>query len=158
MSVRKLQSYLGATTSLATLSEQVKRLRALQGAWESLAFPALAQSCKVGSLRDQTLVLYASNGAVAAKTRQLIPSILEKFQKMGFEVTVILVRVQARSMSPASRPQKALRLGMTARDALRKLADQVGASPLQDSLTRMLERHAEQNDATEGEERGEDKQ
>lgn len=145
MSVRTIQSYIGSATPLAILSEQVARLLSLQRTWESVAPQRLAHFCQVASLRDRTLVLYANNGAVAAKVRQLVPSLLEKFQKKGLEITAILVRVQAGSMTAVSDPPKTMRLEGCALDALRQLTERLGASPLREALEKMLERHTEQD-------------
>ncbi|MDO9188594.1 MAG: DciA family protein [Sulfurimicrobium sp.] len=142
MSVRKLQSYFTSTSGLAALAEHVSRLSELQRLWEKIAPPPLAQMCKVSGLQDRTLVLYANNGAIAAKVRQLAPTVLEKFQKKGLEVTSILVRVQASYRPPQERPPKTLRLGSAGAARLRQLAGQLDESPLKRALESMLERHA----------------
>lgn len=147
MSARKLQSYLGSTATLAALSSHVEHLLELQRLWESLAPSPLAQMCRVSGLQDRILVVYANSGAVAAKVRQLAPTVLEKFQKKGLEVTAILVRVQARYVVQETKPIKTLLLGTAGSASLRRLADQLTASPLKQALERMLERHAEQDDA-----------
>ncbi|MFA5241869.1 MAG: DUF721 domain-containing protein [Sulfuricella sp.] len=142
MSVRKLQSYLTSTTSLAALAERIAHVSKLQRLWERLAPPPLAQMCRVSGLQDRILVLYANNGAIAAKIRQLAPTVLEKFQKNGVEVTAILVRVQADFRPLRERPPKTLRLGSAGAASLRQLAVQLEESPLKRALEAMLERHA----------------
>lgn len=142
MSVRKLQSYLTSTAGLAALAERVAHVSELQRLWEKLAPPPLAQMCKVSGIQDRILVLYANNGAIAAKARQLAPTVLEKFQKRGVEVTAILVRVQADFRPPRERPPKTLRLGSAGAASLRRLAVQLEESPLKRALEAMLERHA----------------
>lgn len=81
MSARKLQSYFGATATLTALAGQAGRICALQQHWEQVAPSPLAQMCKVSGLQDQVLVLYANNGAIAAKVRQLAPTMLDKLKK-----------------------------------------------------------------------------
>jgi hypothetical protein len=142
MSVRKLQSYFTSTTGLAALAERVARVSELQRLWENLAPQPLSQLCKVSGLQDRILVVYANNGAIAAKVRQLAPTVLEKFQKRGVEVTAILVRVQASYRPPQERPPKTLRLGSAGFASLRQLAGQLEGSPLKQALEAMLERHA----------------
>jgi hypothetical protein len=115
----------------------------LQRQWESIAPPVLAQACKVSGLKDQVLVLYANNGAIAAKVRQLAPSLLDKLQQRGVEVTAILVRVQARFLVSEQKPIKNLRIGAAGRESLRQLAGKLENSPLKQALERLLERHAE---------------
>lgn len=142
MSARKLQSYFGSTATLAALAGQVERVCALQRHWEQVAPPTLAQMCQVSGLQDQVLVLYANNGAIAAKLRQLAPTMLDKLKKRGVEVTAIQVRVQARFLAPEQKPVKSLRLGTAGRESLRQLAERLDASPLKQALESMLERHA----------------
>lgn len=143
MSARKFQSYLGSTATLAALAGQVERVLDLQRQWEKVAPPVLAQACRVSGLQDRVLVLYANNGAIAAKVRQLAPTMLDKFQKRGVEVTAILVRVQARYLMPEQKPIKNLQIGAAGRESLRRLAEQLERSPLKQALERLLERHAE---------------
>jgi len=142
MSARKLRSFLDSSATLVALSAQVERLLELQRIWERIAPPNLAHACNVASLRDQVLALYANNGAVAAKVRQLAPTLLEKAQKSGLEVTAISVRVQARPEMPENKPIKTLHLGPSAAASLRLLAGRLEESPLRQAVERMLERHS----------------
>lgn len=148
MSVRKLQSYFSSTAGLAVLAGRVARLSELQHAWEMLALPPLARMCRVSGLQDGVLVVYANNGAIAAKVRQLAPTLLEKFQKKGLEVTAILVRVQADFRPPRERPPKTLRLGSAGVASLRQLAGRLEESPLRRAIETMLERHAIEDGAS----------
>lgn len=142
MSARKLQSYFSATTTLAALAGGAERVRALQQLWEQVAPQELARSCKASGLRDHVLVLYANNGAIAAKVRQLAPTMLDKFKKKGLEVTAIQVRVQVLFPERGVKPIKTLRLGSVGRESLRQLADRLADSPLKQTLERLLDRHA----------------
>lgn len=141
MSARKLQSYFGATATLAALAGQAERMRTLQQHWEQVAPQPLAETCQVGGVQDQILVLYANNGAIAAKIRQLAPTLLDKFKKKGLEVTAIQVRVQVHRPAPDKKPVRRPQLGSAGMDSLRQLAERLEASPLRQALERMLERH-----------------
>lgn len=156
MSTRKLRSFFGASATLSALSVQVERLLELQRLWERIAPTAVARACSVASLRDRTLAVYASNGAVAAKVRQLTPTLLEKAQKSGLEVTAISVRVQARPVAKETKPIKNLHFGPSAEASFRHLAGQLEPSPLRTALERVLERHSGENDPPHGGERAKD--
>ncbi len=158
MSVRKLQSFFTSTSGLAALAERVARLSELQRLWERLAPPPLAQMCRISGLQDRVLVVYANNGAVAAKVRQLAPTVLEKFQKTGLEVTSILVRVQASYRPPQEKPPKTLRLGAAGASSLRQLAERLDESPLKRALESMLERHAVEDGPSHEDQGGKHKQ
>lgn len=148
MSVRKLQSYFSSATGFAALAERVAYLSELQRVWEGLAPQPLAQMCQISGLQDRVLVLYANNGAIAAKARQLAPTLLEKFQKKGFEVTSILVRVQAGFAPHREKPPKTLSLGTAGTESLRQLAGELEDSPLRQAIEAMLKRHAIKDGAT----------
>ena len=60
-----------------------------------IAPPQLAQRCALGGFFKRKLTIYARNGAIAAKLRQTLPSLLSKFQAKGYEVTAIRIAVQA---------------------------------------------------------------
>ncbi len=156
MSVRKLQSYFTSATSLAALAARVAHLSELQRLWEKLAPPPLAQMCKISGLQDRVLVLYANNGAIAAKARQLAPTLLEKFQKRGFEVTSILVRVQAGFRPRQEKPPKTLRLGPAGVASFRQLAGELEESPLKQAIEAMLKRHAVEDGSAHEDQGGKD--
>jgi hypothetical protein len=138
MSAQKLQSWLSSGAALSSLAHQAAALGELQRLWETLAPPPLGRACRVAGIKDRVLSLYASNGAMAAKVRQLAPSLLEKLQKKGFEVTSIQVRVQVDVMTEPARPAKSLVLGAVACESLRDLADHLEDSPLRDAVEKML--------------------
>lgn len=155
MSARKLRSFFGSSATLAALSAQVDHLLELQRVWTRIAPPSLVQSCNVASLRDGVMALYASNGAVAAKVRQLTLSLLEKAKKNGVEVTAISVRVQARPLPREDKPIKTLRFGPAALASMRQLAGGLDPSPLREALERLLQRHAGEDDAAHGDQSAE---
>lgn len=158
MSVRKLQSYFSTSAGLGALAERVAQLSELQRLWETLAPPSLAQMCRVGGVQDQVLVMYASNGAIAAKLRQLAPTMLEKFKETGVEVASIRVRVQVSFLPPVRTPVKSLRLGAAGAASLGQLAEQLSASsPLRRALEAILERHMLEDGASHENQSGEHK-
>ena len=101
--------------------------------------PSLARSSQVYRLDQQTVVIAANNGAVAAKLRQMTSELISLFQARGCEVTGIQIKVQVavqtRQISSESR-----KLGKTARDALNKLDDSLADSPLKTALRRLVRR------------------
>ncbi|MGH8710041.1 MAG: hypothetical protein ACREVA_01790, partial [Burkholderiales bacterium] len=82
--------------------------------------------------------LFADNGAVAAKLKQLTPSLLVKFQKRGYEVTAIRVEVQPPPRQAP--PRKKIRLSGKAADHLQELAERLPVSPLRAALEGLLVR------------------
>ncbi len=138
MPARKLGFYFDATPALQSLVRQAQRLIEMQQVFTEIAPEPLAQFGRVGQFARSSLLLFADNGAVAAKLKQLTPSLLVKFHKRGYEVTAIRVEVQPPSR-PAP-PRKQIRLSGKATDQLRELAASLPASPLRAALEGLLAR------------------
>lgn len=133
---QRLNSYFGASQELLQLTRKAGRLAGLQRLYEQLAPVSLARASHVLQLEQNTLLLAADNGAVAAKLRQLAPQLALLFQNGGCEVTGIQVRVQvsAPPVKPAAVPAT---LSATGRKRLTELADTLPDSPLKSSLQRL---------------------
>lgn len=142
MPARKLGSYLGNSSRLQALTRQVQHLAALERTWKEIAPSPLASSATVGVLQQQTLVIFAANGAVAAKLRQLLPSLVGKFQKRGFEVTAIRIEVQAPPRRAEAPRKKTAALSPKALERLAELEQSLQASTLKNALQTLLRRHA----------------
>jgi hypothetical protein len=137
------------------MAEPEARMSELQRLWDKIAPPPLDRMCSISNLQGQILVVYANNGAIAAKVRQTAPTLMEKFQKRGVEVTSILVRVQVGFRPPKERPAKRICIGEAGLSSLRQLAFQLEASPLKAALEKMLERQAVEHRASHENQRGE---
>src|ERR1700688_4540163 len=122
-----ISRYLKASSDLAAVTQHAERLLALQQLFEVIAPPALAQHCRVANFKQGKLVLYAANTLIAAKLRQIVPSLSDDFSNRGWKVTAIQVGVQQRGDEPQSTTPAAVPLGPAARAGLaafaRKAAD-----------------------------------
>lgn len=135
----RLNAYLASNHELRQLSSKASQLMALQRHYESIAPPPLARNSQVLRLQQQTLVIGANNGAVAAKLRQMTTELISRFQARGCEVTGIQIKVQVAAPPPAI-PSKPRRLGKTAVDALSDLDQNLADSPLKTALRRLIRR------------------
>ena len=144
MPTRKLGSYFDSNPALQSLVKEASRLIEMQKVFAAIAPPPLARSGRVGRFAHGSLLLLADNGAVAAKLLQLVPSLLVKFQKRGYEVTAI--RVTAQPPSHAAVPHKNMKLSHKARAYLSKLASGLPATPLRIALEKMAEPPLDDND------------
>lgn len=142
MPAHPAHSFLNAAPNLQTLLQQAQKLLALQQAWNEVAPKPLAAASKVGALRQQTLIVYANNGAIAGKLRQLVPSLLEKIQKRGVEITAIRVDVQVEALPPGKKP-KDLTVSHNALSSLEKLEQSLADSPLKNALHTLIQRHSD---------------
>ncbi len=142
MPAHPAHSFLSTAPNLQSLLQQAQKLLALQQAWDDVAPKPLAAASRVGAVRQQTLIVYANNGAVAGKLRQLVPSLLEKIQKQGVEVTAIRVDVQVEALPPKKKP-KDLTVSHNALSSLGKLEQGLADSPLKNALHALIRRHSD---------------
>ncbi len=141
MPAHPAHSFLSEAPNLQGLLQQAQKLLALQETWNEVAPKALAAASRVGAVRQQTLIVYANNGAVAGKLRQLVPSLLEKIQKRGVEVTAIRVDVQVEAPPPGKK-SKDLVVSDNALSSLGKLEHSLDDSPLKNALQNLIRHHS----------------
>lgn len=98
---RSLGDCLESDDGLAKYSTHVKRLSRFQRAFQ--ATTPLSHSANVANFRLGKVVIHAANGAVAAKLKQIAPTLVETFRAVAAEVTGIETRVQPRAASWRSR-------------------------------------------------------
>ncbi|MGQ0578203.1 MAG: DciA family protein [Betaproteobacteria bacterium] len=126
---------------LQGLNRQVRRLVVLQDILTEVLPYSLTSSTTLALSAADELVLFADNGAAAAKLKQLAPRILAFFQQRGHKVTAIRVQVQIKIRhNPLL--QKQILLTPTARRAIWELSATLGASPLKTALERLGRRKA----------------
>lgn len=140
MAARSLDAYLNSAGGLARLSAHAGRLVKLQRVFEKIAPSYLAASSRVANFKLGKVVIHADSGAVAAKLRQMLPSLLGEFSLEGAEVTEIQVKVQPSHAALQHRKlvQPAI-VGTSAKSDLHRLAEQLPEdSPLKAALERLV--------------------
>jgi hypothetical protein len=142
MAARSLDAYLNSSGGLARLSAHAGRLVKLQRVFEQIAPLHLAASSRVANFKSGKVVLHADSGAVAAKLKQMLPSLIDDFSLKGAEVTEILVKVQPIHAAPQQKKRLlAPPVGVAAKEGLHRLAEDLPPeSPLKESLERLVNR------------------
>ncbi len=142
MAARSLDAYLNSAGGLARLSAHAGRLVKLQRVFEEIAPSFLAASSRVANFKLGKVVIHADSGAVAAKLRQRLPSLIDEFCLKGAEVTEIQVKVQPTHVAAQhKKPGQAPAVGASAKAGLDRLADGLPAdSPLREALGRLVKR------------------
>jgi hypothetical protein len=135
---RSVEDCLMADAELARLSGHARRLLGLQRAFES-ATP-LARQSRVANYKLGRIVIYAANGAVAAKLRQMEPRLAALFRSEATEVTGIDIRVQPGTDNRAPPTKRTpTGIGDQQKQALTLLADGLPeGSALKAALTRLV--------------------
>ena len=142
MSAHKINFYLGASERLQSLFTQAQYLIQLQQVWCKMVPANLAGSCKVAAMEQKILVVFVDNGAVAAKLKHLLPSLLKKLQHERIEVNAIQIEVQAANPVNDKTLTRNLALSTAARNSLEQLAAGLEDSPLKATLEKMLAHHS----------------
>lgn len=142
MQARSLEDCLKADGGLARLTGHAVRLLRLQRAFESAAPRALVRSARIANLKLGKLIIHADNGGVAAKLRQITPTLVNVFHNEAAEVTGIEVKVQPLHPPRPPQPDESHGpLGEHAKQGLTSLADRLPAdSPLRDALRHLVKR------------------
>lgn len=141
MTAHKVDFYLTASDRLQSLFNQAQALLRLQRIFAATAPASLAKSCKVAAMEQKTLVLYADNGAIAAKLKQSLPSLLARLQLNGVEVTALRVEVQALQVPQRAKKNPHAELSDAALGSLKGLSAGLAESPLKTAIERMVARH-----------------
>jgi len=91
-----LNRFVGSADTLDQLKAHATRLARLQTHVEEALPPYLAGLCHVANIKDDVLVIHASNGAIAAKLRQAAPRLINALAGHG----VILSSVKVATRPP----------------------------------------------------------
>jgi len=136
-----IQRFLGSGDALARLRDHAARLRRLQAVLEQHVPKSLAAACSVANLKADTLVLLADGGAVAARLKQIAPTLAEQFAAAGVPVRTVQVKVRIVEERDAPRAAPDRRLSDAGRRSLADFSETLPAdSPLRESLERLIAR------------------
>ena len=125
--------------ALSTLTDKAKELTATQKIWNALVPSQLEGHTHAGNIQHKRLTVYVENGAIAAKIKILLPSLLTKLQKQGLEITSIRVQVQVHSTT-AFKEKTVRSLSVKAAKNVDALAHQLEGTALGEVLARLAKR------------------
>lgn len=140
MHSKNLRAYLDSAVGIAGLLPQAERLIELRRIYSKLVPQQLLRSSSIVNYKQQTVVIFAENNAVAAKLRLLSPRLVNDFSKSGVEVTGFRIEVQPRQGPPKEVPPKRAKLSRAGAESLGALARQLPDSALRQTLAGMAER------------------
>ena len=138
---QQIQRFLGSGDALARLKDHATRLMRLQGVLQQHLSPALTAACGVANLKNGVLVLLADNGAVAARLKQLAPSLAAQFAASGAPVQEVQVRVRIGATTAPDRPPTQRSISPDGSRSIEAFSATLPAgSPLRESLERLVAR------------------
>ena len=110
-----------------------------QKVWNDSVPEQLKSASHAGNVEHKRLTVYVENGAVAAKLKLLLPSILTKLQKQGLAISSIRVQVQVKVQAEkTTKPNRTL--SESAAKEIDALANQVEGTALGEVLKRLSKR------------------
>lgn len=133
-------AFLDQADGVPALMPQAKRLIELREILASLLPEPLARRCSVANYKQGRVLIFASNGATAAKLKLMLPALTEQLSRRAMEVTGLEVAVQA----PESKHQvheKSAKMSQDAASRLAELSEQLPDSELKTALARIVFQH-----------------
>lgn len=141
MPLQKLQTLVSTCDELKGLSARTRRLRELQTIYFRSAPRRLAESSSVKNYRGGTLFVSAVNAAVAAKLRQLAPTLLASIRETEAEITALRFDVQVAGAGYERQPRsRKISPGARALEQLEALSERVSEGNLKAALARLVRR------------------
>jgi hypothetical protein len=136
-------AFLNQAEGIAALMPQTERLIRLREILREIlaSLPdSLAPRCSVANFKQGRLIIFVSNGAIAAKLKLMLPTLTEQISRRATEVTGLEVVVQA----PQSEPQvteKSAKISEDAAADLAQLSEQLPDSELKTAVSRIAFQH-----------------
>lgn len=142
MHSKDLRAYLNSAAGIAALLPQAERLIELRRIYCEIVPQQLLRSSSIVNYKQEKVVIFAENNAIAAKLRLLSPRLLKDFSRRGVQVTGIRLEVQPRQ-EPRKEPRpKQAKLSSAAAECLQALAERLPDSGLRQALAEMAARKA----------------
>ena len=138
---KPINALLRDNEAIAPIHDRLQRISRLQHSFADTLPPGLKTSCRVAAAEGSTLIIAVANGAVAAKLKQMLPRLLEKFRqnkKQEQEVTAISVLVQPTYFEPEIAPRTGPPREPMPSKMLAELAESLEDSPLKRTVDQIM--------------------
>src|SRR6266849_10445887 len=129
MHMKNPYAFLNQPDGIAPLMPQARRLIELREILAAVLPESLARCCSIANYKQGKIVIFAVNGAIAAKLKLMLPTLSEQLSKRAFEVTGMEVRVQA-FHSGLEVVEKSAKMTSEAASGLTRLSEQLPDSEL----------------------------
>jgi hypothetical protein len=145
MHSQHIGAYLDQSDDIESLMPQATRLLQLRRHLATILPEQLARSCVIANYKQGLIVIFAQNGAIAAKLSHFRPKLITHFTERGIQVTAIEIVVQVqnpRLAAPSDHPARLSRSGLA---SLSGLASALPDSPLKQVVDGLVRRHSRQD-------------
>jgi hypothetical protein len=140
MHSKNLRAYLESAAGIAALLPQAERLIELRRIYSELVPQQLLRCSSIVNYKQENVVIFAENNAIAAKLKLLSPRLVNDFSKRGLQVTGIRLQVQPPQEPRKEQIRKQAKLSVAGAESLEALAKRLPDSRLKQAVTEMVER------------------
>jgi len=133
-------AFLNQPDGIAPLMPQAQRLIELREILAAILPESLARYCSIANYKQGKVVIFAANGAIAAKLKLMLPTLLEHLTRRAMEVTGLEVLVQPLT-SDLQPIEKSAKMSLEAGLGLARLCEQLPDSELKLALEKLATRH-----------------
>jgi len=146
MHSKNLRTYLDSAAGIAALLPQAERLIELRRIYTEIMPQQLSRSSSIVNYKQEIVVIFAENNAIAAKIKLLSPRLVNDFAKRGLQVTGIRLEVQPRQTPQVETVQKRAQLSPAGAASLGALAKRLPDSKLKQALAELAARGASEHE------------
>jgi len=137
-----LEGFLDAADGAGNVLAHARLLLRLTNLYQEIAPAHLRQASTIANYKSGIIVIHATNGAVAAKLRQLATTLADGFSKRGVECSGVQVKVQATEIATQSRGSMPKPLSAQTSRSLEELRDALPESDLRHAVETLIKRSA----------------
>ena len=138
---KPIRALLRENETLLPFHQRLRQISGLQKTFVEALPPGLSESCRIATVEGSTIIVATANGAVAAKLKQILPRLLERFRefisenkKQYQEVTGISIIVQPEFFVAEKLVKLRSPRAPMPTEKLAELAESLGDSPLKTTL------------------------
>ena len=137
-----LENYLEGSDGAGSVLAHARLLLALAARYQEIVPPHLGQASRLANYKSGVVVIHADNAGIAAKLRQMTPTLVRELTKRGIDCRGVRIKVGAHQERQVVRRgvQKPLSAGAS-RD-LTALSESLPASPFRFALEQLVARSA----------------
>ena len=137
-----LEDFLDAADGAGNVLAHARLLLRLANLYQEIAPAHLRQASTIANYKSGIIVIHATNGAIAAKLRQLATTLADGFSKQGVECSGVQVKVQASEIPTQSRSSMPKPLSAQTSRSLEELRDSLPESDLRHAVETLIKRSA----------------
>ena len=143
MSSRPLQDILRDDSTLTQLQGRMAQLAPVQKVWRQVVPHPLVDYAEITGVEGDALLIRARGGAVAAKLKQMAPSLTRALSQSFPEIKTLKIQVSTPESPPIIRHRTGHGLSSTGLGYFQELCDTLPPSPLKDAIERLIKERQE---------------